>query len=299
MCGVCGYILPYSTVLYTDRAVNGSGATMLTYIICTCRLGAECLYPASSQPAPEELREIRGRLRRLENLLSQHMLHDHQHKDDGSSGLPPTEPQLQSPVSPANDIEIYKVEAHLDETLASILEREDAGLSVKDIYTTYFAHISPWLPVISKKRFLERLNCGSPKAGHPETTLLLICMYLLQQGPHTRSSPREVKGHYQSAHRAFLMLQADSIGSVELAQNGLLLATYEHASGLLEQAYATIWTCVRMAYSLRLQDTIHRKKNGNEDDKLECAEIHSLWWGIQIRERLVCFECPYFTALIF
>jgi len=81
------------------------------------------------------------------------------------------------------------------------------------------------------------------------------------------------------------MLQADSIGSIELAQGGLLLATYEHASGLVEQAYATIWTSVRMMHSLRVRDKFQRKQIDNESDELERAEAHALWWAILIRDR--------------
>jgi hypothetical protein len=88
--------------------------------------------------------------------------------------------------------------------------------------------------------------------------------------------------YYRSTRYAYFILQAESLGSIELAQSGLMLATYEHASGLIEQAYTTIWSCARMMHSLRLQEICQTKMNCDDYDQTECAEAHSLWWAILI-----------------
>lgn len=103
----------------------------------------------------------------------------------------------------------------------------------------------------------------------------------------------ELEKHYKGARTAYFILQADSIGSIELLQTGLLLSTYEHASGLVEQAYATIWTCVRITHSLRIKENFRSKSDGDRVGGAQCAETHALWWAIIIRERYVI--SPYFS----
>jgi hypothetical protein len=190
-----------------------------------------------------------------------------------------------SPSSLSSDAPVARVEQYLANVVNSILQSEDASVTEDDIHEAYFKHISKWLPIISQRHFHTQLDGGRSMVRRPEIDLLLVCMYLLVKDPCHSATGGELRKHYKSARSAYFILQADSIGSTELMQSGLLLATYEHASGLVEQAYATIWTCARMMHSLRLQEKFRSKMYGDHDEQTEGAEAHALWWAIRIRER--------------
>lgn len=119
----------------------------------------------------------------------------------------------------------------------------------------------------------------------PESVLLLMCMYLLVKDPSSLGPSEDIHNHHKMVRSAYFMLQAEPTGSLELAQSGLMLATYEHASGLVEQAYSTIWTCVQMTHSLCLEDKFQRGIDNDHDKRIEFAEAHALWWSILIRDR--------------
>jgi hypothetical protein len=190
---------------------------------------------------------------------------------------PPSPPSSQSSKDPLSSTQKY-----LASLINSICHSEATGITEEDICSTYFTHINKWLPIISQNKFYTALRSLGPR--RPETDLLLSCMYLLVREPCTLSPDGEMDKYHKGARYSYFNLQADSAVSIELAQCGLLLATYEHASGLVEQAYSTIWTCAGMMYSLRLQDR-YRSKLECDDEKINCAEGHSLWWGILIRDR--------------
>ena len=83
------------------------------------------------------------------------------------------------------------------------------------------------------------------------------------------------------------MVQAESVGSIELAQSGLMLATYEHATGLVDAAHATIWTTVRMAQALCLQEKSQEDISCDHEEQVERTEANALWCALLIRDRCV------------
>lgn len=254
------------------------------------RLGAECTYSLYPEyTVGDEIQNIHSRLISLETRLPPHgrpyleftssnttvnrILH--------SQSLQPLSP----PTSLSSDDPLSGVQQYLMALVNSICQSEMPKVTEEDIYAAYFEHINKWLPIISQKEFCKRFGNDRSMVRPPETDLLLTCMYLLVREPCKLGSRREIDKYYRSARYAYFVLQAESLGSIELAQSGLMLATYEHASGLVEQAYATIWTCARMMYSLRLHDVSQTKMTCDNDKPTECAEAHSLWWAILIRDR--------------
>jgi hypothetical protein len=141
------------------------------------------------------------------------------------------------------------------------------------------------LPVISQKKLYTQLTGDCPMNRQPETDVLLLCMYLLVKDPSNFGPKEDTNKHYKSVRSAYFMLQAESTDLLQLAQSGLMLATYEHTSGHIEQAYLTIWTCVRMMHSLRLEDKFRLSRDSDKNKQTECAEAHALWWAILIRDR--------------
>lgn len=169
--------------------------------------------------------------------------------------------------------------------LVNSLCRSAAPVTEDDIVAAYFAHINKWLPIISQKKFRRQRGSDITLPRRPEMDLLLLCMYLLVREPCESSLRLETEKYYKGARCAYYALQAESLGSIELAQCGLMLGTYEHASGLVRQAYGTIWTCASMIYSLRLQDKHLSSMDCDNQEQTECAEAYCLFWAVRIRDR--------------
>ena len=105
---------------------------------------------------------------------------------------------------------------------------------------------------------------------------------MLVKDPSNLNPGKDIYKHYKSVRSAYFTLQAELTDVLELAQSGLVLATYDHASGYIEQAYATIWTCIRMMHSLRLGDKFKIGIDSDHDKLTEYAKAHALWWAIFI-----------------
>ena len=195
--------------------------------------------------------------------------------------------QQQSPSPPSSlwsETTLNRPQQYLATLANSIFHSHIANITEENICEAYFKHINEWLPIISRKKLYKQHASNNPMNRRPEINLLLMCMYLLVRDPSDFDPSEDIHKYYKSVRSAYFILQAESTDVLELAQSGLLLATYEHTSGLIEQAYTTIWTCVRMIYSLRLEDKF-QSIDSDLDKHIECAELHSLWWAILIRDR--------------
>lgn len=247
-------------------------------------LGTDCIYSLHPEPAAvDEMQSIESRLMRLETYLPSSGRARLKSSSSSNSIKPMQIPS--PPTSLSSDDPISGVQQYLMTLLNSICHSEEAKLTEENISLTYFEHINTWLPIISRKQFSKKLGGHGSRLRRPEIDLQLTCMYLLVKEPSRFNFRCETDKIYKGARYAYFMLQAESLGSVELAQCGLMLATYEHATGLVEQAYATIWTCVRMMHSLRFRDKLQMMSNCDENELVECAEAYSLWWAILIRDR--------------
>ncbi|KFX90886.1 hypothetical protein V490_06225 [Pseudogymnoascus sp. VKM F-3557] len=261
---------------------------------CTqCKeLRAECIYSCYPETT-EDMQSIQSRLMRLESFLphSRGFGAAFSGPDNNISCLPHSQVRPPSPPTPptskSSDDPLSSSQKYLASLIDSICHSEAAECTEEDICSTYFTHINKWLPIISQKKFHSQLNSLAPR--RPETNLLLTCMYLLVREPCPVGPNGEMDKYHKGARHSYFSLQADYPVSIDLAQCGLLLATYEHASGLVEQAYSTIWTCAGMMYSLRLQDK-YLLNSECDDEQINCAEGHSLWWGILIRDRFINLE---------
>jgi hypothetical protein len=158
--------------------------------------------------------------------------------------------------------------------------------SSNEIYESYFANIHKWLPILSRKHLYHRHteSCAMPTAS---SSLLLLCIHLLIKIPDQYSVRTEQQTSHKIARCLYFFLQSSSPVSIELVQSGLLLSTYEHTSGLLEEAFSSIGTCARMAYSLGLRAQAQTQTRSREEgDKMfRLTEMNNLWWGIIIRDR--------------
>lgn len=234
----------------------------------------------------DEIQQIQARLIRLETLLPPQAREFAFADNNSRESLLSQQPRRLSPLSslwskgPLNGVQQY-----LAMLANSVFDLDIVKITEEDICKAYFMHINQWLPIISQKKFYKQLTGNRSMNRRPEADLLVSCMYLLVKDPSNLEPSEAIHNHYKRVRSTYFMLQAESMGGLELAQSGLMLATFEHASGHIEPAYATIWTCIRMMHSLRLENKFRASIDNNHDEETECAEAHALWWAIIIRDR--------------
>ncbi|KIN03309.1 hypothetical protein OIDMADRAFT_26023 [Oidiodendron maius Zn] len=269
---------------------------------CTqCKeLEAECAYQINPDTSAGEIQQIQFRLMRLETLLLP-QLREFNFSDNNSiessqsqKSHQSQQSQVSQPPSPSSSMRseatLNGVQQLLTAVANSVFRSDNAQMTEDDILEAYFNHIDKWLPILSEKRLYKKFARDRLVNRPPETDLLLMCMYLLVKDPSSLDSREDMHENYKNLRTIFFMLQAKSADLLELAQSGLMLATYEHVSGHIEQAYSTIWACVRMLHSLRLEDKFRISMDDNYDKQTECAEAHALWWATLIRDRFINLE---------
>lgn len=98
---------------------------------------------------------------------------------------------------------------------------------------------------------------------------------------------------YLTAKSLFAQVQGCCPPSVLLIQASIMLAVYEYAHGLLENAFATITGSARMAFAARIHTGDHcptqMTRTASHDAEADFCqrtqEGANTWWGIVICER--------------
>lgn len=164
------------------------------------------------------------------------------------------------------------------------------GHYVEDIVTRYFNGVHTWVPIISRKRFIDRFRFQH-SAPTADFSILLLVMRLITQFPSPDpdvDQDREVL--YLATKTLFTQVQAFVPTSLALVQSGILLARYEQAHGMFEAAYVSCGTCSRMAFSIGIQDARCSESLQGSDPWFDEEEALSTWWGLVICDRYV-FSC--------
>lgn len=152
------------------------------------------------------------------------------------------------------------------------------NLSSFDIRDRFFQGFHLWLPVISPTPFYEHDTLTCPLSA--DLSVLLLAMCLIAQ--HTA-----VDTLYASLRILFAQAQTAFCSSVTLVQAGLLISAYEYTRGWLDAAYISIGTCVRMAYTISINNDQREKLVHNIGSKLSAHESWNIWWGVVVLERSI------------
>ena len=173
------------------------------------------------------------------------------------------------------------------------------GKYVDDISVSYFQGVHRWLPIISRRRFHDRLmNLRGPATADFSVLLLAMCLVTSRPAEDSKSRVRDQETLYLSSKMLFAHAQSFTATSTHLIQAGLLIATYEYAQGLSDAAFVSIGTCARMAYAAGLSNGALRdtREQGSLSDQDWACENHNLWWGIVLCERYACLEIAGMSA---
>lgn len=124
---------------------------------------------------------------------------------------------------------------------------------------------------------------GFSKTKRPDFAVLLlgVCLLIRYAATDTGQDPL-----YKIVKDQCWQLSSRLEASIELVQAGVLIACYEHASGMVGAAYGTIGLSARMGSWMGLHNQqLESDLPKDSDAWLENAERYNLWWGIVIRDR--------------
>lgn len=150
----------------------------------------------------------------------------------------------------------------------------------------YFASVHLWVPMLSRKRFYERLPVVWGQS-HQDFILLICCMHLITNVPMVSDLETTASSLYTMVKRLFALVESTGIVSVELVQCKLLIALFEMAHGLQSAAYISIGACSRMGIVLGIDKLQKQRILENDDSCIQREEKSRTWWAIVIADRFV------------
>ena len=241
----------------------------------------ECIYnDTASISVADEFRHLRKRLREVERLAipgtskiaRPDQLHSAHEDPPGGRQAGKHTPFLERLAAVDR--------AKLSEEVCELLQSKPG--EVYGACQIYFQNVHKWMPVISQRLFYQRMTEFS-KTKRPDFAVLLLGVCLLNRYPVTDTGQDPL---YKIVKDEYWHLSSCLEVSIVLVQAGVLIACYEHASGMVGAAYRTIGLSARMGswmglHNQRLESDLPK----DSDAWLENAERCNLWWGIVIRDR--------------
>jgi hypothetical protein len=170
--------------------------------------------------------------------------------------------------------------ARLSEEVYELLQSKPG--EVYGACQVYFQNVHKWMPVISQRLFYKRMT-EFTKTKRADFSLLLLGVCLMIRYPLTDTAQDPL---YKIVKTEYWHLNSCLEVSIELVQAGLLIACYEHTSGMVGAAYRTIGLSARTGFWMELHNQrLESDLPKDSDAWLENAEKCNLWWGIFIRDR--------------
>lgn len=160
--------------------------------------------------------------------------------------------------------------------------------SRKAIASRYFSTVHLWMPIVSKRRVLERLS--SPFTSLPaDMALLALSMKLAVWSPSPASS-NPCNATYLTARQYMHSVESSSRLTLPGLQAALLIALYEIGHAIYPAAHFSVRACANYAITMGLGwKTLswHR----HEMSWVETEERRRVWWAVVILERCVPHTC--------
>lgn len=151
------------------------------------------------------------------------------------------------------------------------------------VASEYFERIHWWMPIVSKKRFLEQTLHS--KDG--DVSLLLLSMRVLLWRPSQQGSMNPITSSYVTAKHA--ISEAVMVGtlSFHLLQAQILLVIYELGQAIYPAASLTLCSCAQYGRMMGIEEYLHPayEMRNASIDPLEVEERRRTWWAVLILDR--------------
>ncbi|KAL2072433.1 hypothetical protein VTL71DRAFT_11776 [Oculimacula yallundae] len=167
-----------------------------------------------------------------------------------------------------------------------ILKTISSGATMHSVCDAYLRNTQDWLPMLSQKRILKKVN-GFSTDSDIGLSLLILCMKLVSEAPsaieEAASSPI-----YSMAKNLFLKIEASCLISLQLLQSVILIAVYEIGHGIYPAAYLRVGHAARLGTMMGL----HNRKNATQLFKQaetwsQGEEERRTWWTVVVLDRYV------------
>ncbi|TVY40930.1 hypothetical protein LSUB1_G002748 [Lachnellula subtilissima] len=164
------------------------------------------------------------------------------------------------------------------------------GNYIESVASKHFQGVHKWLPIISKKRFYDRLQYFQL---HPtaDFSMLLLTMHLMAQQPSSDfdvDQDREIL--YLATKTLFTQVQTFIPSSMCLVQAGVILASYERGHERIEAAYISIGTAARLACAIGIDTAQCSQELQGSDRWFDEEEALATWWGLTICDRNIACD---------
>jgi hypothetical protein len=146
---------------------------------------------------------------------------------------------------------------------------------VQVLSADYFDNIWHRMPILSRKRFEQRLSslAVNPRA---DFTALCLCIKLLQQSPSSQAHMQSMQSSlYISLKSTMSLFEATGYLTLEVVQCRIILTFYEVGHAINSASYISIAACARAVRALG----IGPRRSDTTADPLEVEERKRAWWA--------------------
>jgi hypothetical protein len=144
---------------------------------------------------------------------------------------------------------------------------------VQELAAAYFDNIYHRLPIISKRRFYQRLPTLAADAK-ADFTALCMTIKMVEQRPDQHGESMQ-SSLYVTLKGIMSLFEATGYLSLEIVQSRLLLAFYEMGHALHPASSMSVAACARAVRALEL----HPKQKAGAVDNFEAEEQKRVWWA--------------------
>ena len=146
----------------------------------------------------------------------------------------------------------------------------------------FFTTIYSWLPIVSKRRFSERLL--NPLIQPRSDGVLLLLSIRLITTPPSPDMPTSKTPIYLATKQFYFKVLGAGTSSIYVLQAGILISLYELGHALYPSAYWTIASCARygVAFGMNGKGTLQTNMSLDWD---ETEERKRAWWAVLILDR--------------
>ncbi|KAK4100692.1 hypothetical protein N658DRAFT_427224 [Parathielavia hyrcaniae] len=185
----------------------------------------------------------------------------------------PSDDGLFSPISSARDIHSM--------TIGTLLEIHHNKQKVMDAVSLYFGGANTWFTIVERASFEAHLESTWDDLS-AETSVVALCMALVAQPPNQKQSKGMSDATYTSVKSALSAVQSELPMSVPLLQAELLVAMYEFAHSMPQQAYLSLGRCFQMTRAFGWHNAAFwSSAQAAEPAVLRQLKLYSiLWWAI-------------------
>lgn len=164
---------------------------------------------------------------------------------------------------------------------ASLLQSLGNVFVQDGIVSEYFTSVHPWLPFLSRRRFMERvMNPLAPT--RPGNILLTAAVKLLANKPNEHGLRSTA---YTSIKAAIHQLEASNLLDFGIFQALILVAVYEFGHAIYPAAYLTLGYCIRYGHALDIPKTVEQQTVDGTFDRMELEERRRSWWAVLVLDR--------------